>query len=147
MTVVVRFAPSPTGLLHVGNARVALINWLFARKSGGKFLLRIDDTDPERSKPEFAAAIEEDLNWLGLTWDESFHQSARFDAYLESFDKLRAARCIYPCYETPEELEAKRKLQLARKQRRQPCAKHGRFELLRESSLKNGDLLPEIGVQ
>lgn len=115
MTVVTRFAPSPTGLLHVGNARVALVNWLFARKSGGKFLLRIDDTDPERSKPEFTAAIEADLHWLGLAWDESFHQSARFDAYLAAFAKLRAAGRIYPCYETPEELDAKRKRQLARK--------------------------------
>ena len=115
MTVVTRFAPSPTGLLHVGNARVALINWLFARKSGGKFLLRIDDTDSERSKPEFTTAIEEDLKWLGLGWDESFHQSARLIAYLEAFEKLRAAARIYPCYETPEELEAKRKRQLARK--------------------------------
>lgn len=115
MTAVTRFAPSPTGLLHVGNARVALVNWLFARKSGGKFLLRIDDTDPERSKPEFAAAIEEDLRWLGLAWDESFHQSQRFDAYREAFEKLRAAKRIYPCYETPEELEAKRRRQMARK--------------------------------
>ncbi len=115
MTVVTRFAPSPTGLLHVGNARVALVNWLFARKSGGKFLLRIDDTDPERSKPEFAAAIERDLTWLGLAWDGLFHQSARFDAYLAAFDRLRAAERIYACYETPEELETKRKRQLARK--------------------------------
>lgn len=115
MTVVTRFAPSPTGLLHVGNARVALINWLFARKSGGKFLLRIDDTDPERSKPEYAAAIEQDLAWLGLAWDELFHQSGRFNDYLAAFGKLRVAQRIYPCYETPEELEAKRKRQLARK--------------------------------
>jgi glutamyl-tRNA synthetase len=114
MTVSVRFAPSPTGLMHVGNARVALINWLFARKSNGKFLLRIDDTDAERSRPEFAAAIEEDLNWLGLTWDEKIRQSDRLDLYREAFEKLRAAKRVYPCYETAEELDGKRKRQLAR---------------------------------
>ena len=89
MTVVVRFAPSPTGLLHVGNARVALVNWLFARKLGGEFLLRIDDTDVERSKAEYIAAIEEDLTWLGLTWDESFHQSDRLPLYSEALARLR----------------------------------------------------------
>lgn len=116
MTVVVRFAPSPTGLLHVGNARVALVNWLFARKTGGKFLLRIDDTDVERSKPEYAAAIEEDLTWLGLGWDEMVRQSDRLDVYREALARLRADKRVYPCYETPEELEAKRKRQLARKE-------------------------------
>lgn len=115
MTTVTRFAPSPTGLLHVGNARTALINWLYARKTGGKFLLRIDDTDVERSKPEFTAAIEEDLTWLGLAWDERFRQAERLDVYREAFGRLRAAKRIYPCYETPEELEAKRKRQLARR--------------------------------
>lgn len=114
MTVSVRFAPSPTGLMHVGNARVALINWLFARKSGGRFLLRLDDTDTERSRPEFAAAIEDDLAWLGLAHDEKVRQSDRLPLYREAFERLRAAARVYPCYETPEELEVKRKRQLAR---------------------------------
>jgi glutamyl-tRNA synthetase len=68
MTPLVRFAPSPTGYLHVGNVRTALVNWLFARKAGGRFMLRLDDTDQDRSRPEFAAAIEEDMRWLGLMW-------------------------------------------------------------------------------
>jgi glutamyl-tRNA synthetase len=114
MTVCVRFAPSPTGLMHVGNARVALINWLFARKSGGRFWLRFDDTDAERSRAEFAAAIEEDMRWLGLVADETVHQSKRLDLYRAAFDRLRGESRIYPCYETPEELELKRKRQLAR---------------------------------
>jgi len=113
MTVRVRFAPSPTGLMHVGNARVALVNWLFARKSGGRYWLRFDDTDVERSRPEFAAAIVEDLGWLGLAPDETLHQSQRLGLYREAFERLRAEGAIYPCYETPEELERKRKRQLA----------------------------------
>jgi glutamyl-tRNA synthetase len=107
----VRFAPSPTGLLHVGNARLALINWLFARHSGGTFLLRLDDTDVERSRPEYAEAIEEDLRWLGLDWDEFARQSDRLDLYAAAVEKLKAAGCLYPCYETPDELSLKRKLQ------------------------------------
>ena len=114
MTVAVRFAPSPTGLMHVGNARIALINWLFARKSGGTYRLRFDDTDVERSRPEFAARIEEDLRWLGLAADETLYQSARLDLYRDAFERLRAESQIYPCYETSEELELKRKRQLAR---------------------------------
>ncbi len=114
MSVSVRFAPSPTGLMHVGNARVALINWLFARKSGGRFLLRFDDTDVERSRPEFAASIEEDMAWLGLWHDAKARQSDRLALYGEAFERLRAAARVYPCYETPEELELKRKRQLAR---------------------------------
>lgn len=113
MTVTVRFAPSPTGLLHVGNARIALINWLFARRHGGRFVLRIDDTDRERSRPEFTAAIREDLSWLGLAWDAEVHQSARFARYDAAVARLMAAGRLYPCYETPEELEFKRKRQLA----------------------------------
>ena len=116
MTPCVRFAPSPTGLMHVGNARVALINWLFVRKSGGKYWLRFDDTDTERSRAEFAAAIGEDLRWLGLEADGMVHQSQRLDLYGGAFERLRADGLIYPCYETPEELELKRKRQLARGQ-------------------------------
>ena len=114
MTVSVRFAPSPTGLMHVGNARVALINWLFARKSGGTFLLRLDDTDTERSRAEFAAAIEDDLAWLGLAHDVKVRQSDRLGLYRGAFERLRDASRVYPCYETPEELDLKRKRQLAR---------------------------------
>lgn len=108
----VRFAPSPTGHLHLGNARIALANWLFARAHGGAFILRFDDTDSERSRPEFADAIERDLTWLGLAWDEKTSQSARMDSYRTAFDKLTQSGRLYPCYETPEELERKRKAQL-----------------------------------
>jgi glutamyl-tRNA synthetase len=112
--VKVRFAPSPTGYLHVGNVRTALINWLFARKNGGHFLLRIDDTDTERSKAEYTAAIKEDMAWLGLTWDSEEHQSARFDRYILAADKLKTDGRLYACYETPEELEIQRKMQAGR---------------------------------
>lgn len=113
MTVRVRFAPSPTGWLHVGNVRTALVNWLFARRHGGEFLLRIDDTDAERSRPEYAAGIEEDLRWLGMTWDLFARQSDRFDRYEAARARLIAAGRLYPCYETPDELEVRRKFQLS----------------------------------
>ena len=113
MTLKVRFAPSPTGLLHVGNARQALINWLFARAKGGRYLLRIDDTDTERSTPEFAQAIEDDLRWLGLDWDEKAVQSERLDRYEAAAERLKAAGRLYACYETPEELGLKRKVALS----------------------------------
>ena len=108
MTVRVRFAPSPTGRLHLGNVRAALLNWLYARKSGGKFLLRMDDTDRERSTPEFAAGIEEDLRWLGLEWDEFARQSDRLDRYAAAAETLKAKGRLYACYETPEELKLRR---------------------------------------
>lgn len=110
----VRFAPSPTGYLHVGNVRTALVNWLFARATGGRFLLRIDDTDAERSKPEYEAAIEEDLQWLGLNWDERARQSERFERYAQAVEKLKAAGRLYACYETPEELDVQRKMLASR---------------------------------
>ncbi|WP_142848279.1 glutamate--tRNA ligase [Telmatospirillum sp. J64-1] len=113
MNVLVRFAPSPTGLLHVGNARVALVNWLFAKSHGGYFLLRMDDTDTERSRPEFADGIMEDLRWLGLTWDRKAWQSQRHNRYAAAVEQLKALGRLYPCWETPEELEAKRKRRLA----------------------------------
>ena len=113
MTTVTRFAPSPTGLLHLGNIRTALINWLYARTNNGKFILRIDDTDLERSKDEYISQIKYDLDWLGIDFDETFNQSSRFDRYREQFEKLKADGRIYPCYETPEELERKRKLLIA----------------------------------
>ena len=113
MTTITRFAPSPTGLLHLGNIRTALINWLYAKNSGGKFILRIDDTDQERSKDEYISQIKNDLEWLGIDYDETFNQSSRFERYKEQFEKLKADGRIYACYETPEELERKRKLQMA----------------------------------
>jgi len=108
----VRFAPSPTGLLHVGNARLALANWLFARHGGGTFVLRLDDTDAERSRAEFAAAIEADLRWLGLDWDVFLRQSERLHRYNAAVERLKAAGRLYPCYETTQELALKRKRQL-----------------------------------
>ncbi|MEM6628002.1 MAG: glutamate--tRNA ligase, partial [Pseudomonadota bacterium] len=109
-----RFAPSPTGRLHVGNVRTALINWLFAKSAGGEFVLRIDDTDTERSTPAFEDGIREDLTWLGLRWADSFKQSDRFATYDAAAETLKSAGLLYACYETPEELERKRKLSLAR---------------------------------
>jgi len=110
----VRFAPSPTGYLHVGNIRTALINWLFVRKAGGHFLLRIDDTDTARSEQRFTHGIREDLDWLGLNWDEERHQSPRFDEYKKAADKLAQAGRLYACYETAEELDVQRKMQASR---------------------------------
>lgn len=103
-----RFAPSPTGFLHVGNARVALLNWLFARQRGGQFLLRLDDTDTQRSKPEYAEALQEDLRWLGLDWDEMFRQQDRLDRYAAAAERLKRSNRLYPCLETDEELNFKR---------------------------------------
>jgi glutamyl-tRNA synthetase len=111
---ITRFAPSPTGRLHVGNIRTALHNWMLARKSGGCFILRIDDTDAERSREEYVAAIRADLSWLGLDWDREERQSARLDRYETAFAALKAAGRIYPCFETAQELEIKRKIQLGR---------------------------------
>jgi len=112
---IVRFAPSPTGLLHVGNARTALLNWLFAKKLGGKFLLRIDDTDAARSTKAFEEAIYRDLSWLGLTHDGTDRQINRLAIYSTAFYKLQAAGRIYPCFETEAELERQRSLLAARK--------------------------------
>src|SRR3954462_12152995 len=114
MAPVVRFAPSPTGLLHIGNARTALLNALFARREGGTFVLRFDDTDLERSKPEFAAAIEADLAWLGIGPDAVVRQSERIGLYDAAAERLKALGRLYACYETPEELEFRRRRQLAR---------------------------------
>src|ERR1700756_3915514 len=114
MSVVARFAPSPTGRLHVGNIRTALHNFLFARKNGGTFILRIDDTDSERSTPEFERSIRDDLDWLDLNPDKSFRQSERFDLYEREFERLRAAGRVFACFETAEELELRRKVLLGR---------------------------------
>ncbi|MEX1035025.1 MAG: glutamate--tRNA ligase [Sneathiella sp.] len=115
MTSIFRFAPSPTGYLHVGNARLALINWLSAKNDGGKMILRLDDTDLERSTDRYADAIQEDLHWLGLAWSEIRKQSDRSAAYTKAFETLKDAGRLYPCYETGEELDYKRKRRLARK--------------------------------
>lgn len=114
MTVTTRFAPSPTGHLHVGNIRAALHNWLWARKSGGRFLLRLDDTDLERSRPEYADSIRADLAWLGLHWDGEERQSDRFALYEARFEALRASGHVYPAYETAQELDLRRKVLLGR---------------------------------
>ena len=114
MTTTTRFAPSPSGELHLGNARTALFNWLLARRDGGRFLLRIEDTDAERSKAEFTAQLKTDLQWLGLAWDgEIVEQSKRGDVYCEALDRLAAVGRVYPCYCTPLEIEMSRKTQIA----------------------------------
>ena len=114
MTIVTRFAPSPTGRLHVGNIRTALHNWMLAKQAGGRFLLRIDDTDADRSREEFVDAIRSDLGWLGLASDGEERQSDRLAGYQAAFDTLREAGRVYPCYETQQELELKRKIRLGR---------------------------------
>ena len=114
MTITTRFAPSPTGHLHVGNVRTALHNWLWAKRHGGRFLLRIDDTDLERSKEEYVTGIRADLAWLGIVPDGEERQSARFALYEAQFEALKAAGRVYACYETPEELDLRRKVLLGR---------------------------------
>ena len=106
---VTRFAPSPTGYIHVGNLRTALMNWMIARKSGGTFILRLDDTDQERSKQEYSDALMEDLEWLGLTWDRVEKQSLRLDRYRAAAEELKAAGRFYECFESPTDLDLKRK--------------------------------------
>ncbi len=106
---ITRFAPSPTGYIHVGNLRTALMNWMIARKSGGTFILRLDDTDQERSKQEYADGLMEDLEWLGLTWDRVEKQSLRIERYREAAEELKAAGRFYECFETPTDLDLKRK--------------------------------------
>lgn len=114
MSIIVRLAPSPTGRIHIGNIRAALVNYLFARREGGKFMLRLDDTDLERSTQEFADGIFEDLAWLGIEYDFTAKQSDRFGEYDKAVEKLKAAGLLYPCYETPDELDMKRKHQRLR---------------------------------
>ena len=114
MPTVTRFAPSPTGTLHVGNIRTALHNWLLAQRAGGRFLLRIDDTDQARSREEYVDAIRADLAWLGLHPDGEERQSARLALYEQAFERLRAAGRVYRCYETAQELDLKRKVALGR---------------------------------
>ena len=119
MTVRVRFAPSPTGLLHIGNARTALFNYLFAKRSGGKFILRVEDTDKERSKPEYCEALIEDLAWTGIRWDEGpgvggdyapYQQSERLEIYRDYVERLLREGKAYSCYVTEEEIEEMKRL-------------------------------------
>lgn len=114
MAPIVRFAPSPTGFIHIGNARTALLNWCVAKRAGGRFVLRFDDTDRDRSKAEYAAAIEADLGWLGVTPDMIVKQSDRFALYDAAAERLKAAGKLYPCFETEDELDRRRKRQMAR---------------------------------
>lgn len=114
MSPILRFAPSPTGRLHIGNVRTALINWLFTRRTGGTFILRLDDTDVARSTEDYARAIADDLAWLGLTWDDFFRQSDRTERYVAAAAELKASGRLYACYETEDELDRKRRRQMAR---------------------------------
>ncbi len=114
MTVFVRFAPSPTGFIHIGNLRTALFNWLYAAREGGRFLLRFDDTDAERSRAEYAEAIVEDLAWIGVRPHMTLRQSDRVGLYDTSADRLRDRGLLYPCYETPDELDRRRKRLMGR---------------------------------
>ncbi|MEM6972082.1 MAG: glutamate--tRNA ligase [Pseudomonadota bacterium] len=113
-TMITRFAPSPTGRLHLGNARSAIMNWAIARKAGGRFILRLDDTDTARSSEAHADAIRRDLDWLGLGWDEEIRQSDRLDLYRDAARRLQASGRIYEAFETPEELEFRRRAQARR---------------------------------
>ena len=114
-TSLVRFAPSPTGYIHIGNARTALFNWLFARRNDGRFILRFDDTDIARSRQEYADQIQKDVHWLGIMPDVTVHQSTRFETYNAAVERLREAGLLYPCWETAEELERRRRLRLSRR--------------------------------
>ena len=109
---ITRFAPSPTGHLHLGNLRSCFLNWVFAKKNNGKFILRYDDTDQERSREEFIVSIASDLKWLNIDYDETFYQSKRIERYNELFDSLISKNFVYPCFESNEDLEIKKKLQL-----------------------------------
>ncbi len=129
-----RFAPSPTGHLHVGNARVALANWLLARRHGGDFVLRLDDTDTERSRPEFAQGIEEDLRWLGLDWDSAFTQTSRLDRYAAAAERLKASGRLYPCFESEEELAYKREQR--RRQNKPPLYDRAALKMTAEQRAK-----------
>tara|TARA_Y100000590_G_scaffold326970_1_gene371143 strand:+ start:3719 stop:5053 length:1335 start_codon:yes stop_codon:yes gene_type:complete len=107
--MICRFAPSPSGFIHVGNARSAILNWAYAKKNNGKFILRIDDTDSQKSKQEFVIAIKENLKWLGLEWDKTFNQSSRLKSYEKNIELLKKKKRLYPCFETEEELLLKKK--------------------------------------
>lgn len=159
-----RFAPSPTGFLHVGNLRTALLNYLVARKSGGEFILRIDDTDRERSREEYVDAIKQDLGWLGLQWDRFERQSDRLDRYEDAKERLRSAERLYECFESRSELDLKRKkqrraglppvydrsaLRMSESERsvmRNSRPSHWRFLLDRERTSWNDGILGELSI-
>ncbi len=134
MTPIVRFAPSPTGRLHIGNVRPATLNWLYAKKYGGTFILRMDDTDLQRSTEEFAEGIRDDLKWLGLTWAREERQSDRTSHYDKAAERLKAAGLLYPCYESEDELDRKRKRQLA--MQRPPIYDRSALKLTEEEHAK-----------
>jgi len=146
--IVTRFAPSPTGYLHLGGARTALYNWLFTRKNGGKFILRIEDTDLERSTAESAEAILEAMTWLGLTWDDGpYYQSQRLDLYDDAMQKMISDGWLYPAFETKEELEASRAKAIAEK--RNPIYDRASLKLSKEEverRVKAGEV-PRITVK
>lgn len=125
-----RFAPSPTGLMHVGNARLAVANALYARHHGGTFMLRIDDTDVERSKEEYVREIYQALKWFGISWDEFMRQSERMDRYQLAIEKLKQSGRLYPCFETKEELDFKRELR--RRQNKPPIYDRAMLKLTSE---------------
>lgn len=129
-----RFAPSPTGLMHVGNARLAVANALYARHFGGKFMLRIDDTDVERSKKEYEREIYQALKWFGFGWDEFMRQSERMDRYHMAIEKLKQSGRLYPCFETKEELDFKRELR--RRQNKPPIYDRAMLKLSLEQRVE-----------
>ena len=128
--ITTRFAPSPTGNLHLGNLRSCFLNWIYAKKNNGKFILRYDDTDQERSKEEFVLSIASDLKWLNIDYDETFFQSKRVDRYNQIFDQLISKKIVYPCFESNEDLEIKKKLQL--KAGKPPIYDRGALNLTKE---------------
>lgn len=145
MSVRVRIAPSPTGNLHIGTARTAVFNWLFARHQGGKFILRIEDTDLERSKPEFTQNILDGLTWLGLTWDEGpFYQTQRMDLYRQKIQELLDKGLAYRAYDTPEELDAMREAQQARKEAPRYDNRHRNLTPEQEAAFKAEGRKPVI---
>lgn len=145
MTVRVRIAPSPTGNLHIGTARTAVFNWLFARHNDGKFILRIEDTDQERSRPEYTENIKSGLAWLGLTWDEGpIFQTQRLDAYSKAIQTLLDKGLAYRCYTSAEELESLREQQKARKQAPRYDNRHRNLTPAQETEFKAQGKRPVI---
>ena len=140
----VRIAPSPTGFLHIGTARTALFNWIFAKQNNGKFILRIEDTDLERSEPRFEKDIVDNLKWLGLDWDEGpFRQTDRLDVYEKYIQDLSDKRALYPCFCTKEDLENERQAQLTQGLAPRYSGKCGRLEAtLQKKSIEEG--LPHV---
>ena len=133
--IITRFAPSPTGHLHLGNMRSCFLNWAYSKKNNGKFILRYDDTDQERSKDEYVKSIASDLDWLKIKYDETFYQSKRIERYNELFDQLISLKFVYPCFESSEDLDIKKKLQL--KAGKPPIYDRSSLNLSKEEVEKN----------